>query len=115
MGAPSYPVLSAVNLPFGSRVLTIDAIEYIAEQFQYEQPSVTAERSTQVSAPGGFALNAAARVGSAQLQLALTTTAVPLVGHTFEADTFTFVITNVGKSQTQNGFTVLPIQFRQNI
>lgn len=115
MPAPTYPVLSAVNLPFGSRVLSIDAVNYIAENFRYSQPSVTAERMTEVGAPNGFALNKAARTGTTQLQKALTTTAIPQVGHEFSADSITWVITDVGQEESQNGFTVIPVSFREKI
>lgn len=115
MPSPTYPVLSAANLPFGARVLTINALTYIAEDFSYEQTSVTAERQTELGAPNGIALNKGARTGSAKCQLALSTTALPEVGHTFVADTFTFLVLTVGKQESHNGFTVVPITFREQI
>lgn len=115
MAAPTYPVLSSANLPFGSEVLTIDSVTYIAENFNVTQSSVTAERQDEEGAPNGFALNVGPRSGTAQLQLATTSTAIPVVGHTFTRNTIVYVITEVGEQQSQSGFKVLPISFREQI
>ncbi len=115
MPAPAYPVKSAATLPFGSEVLSIDGVNYIAEQFRVNQPSVTAERQNEVGAANGFALNKAPKVGSAQLQLATATTAIPQVGHTFERGGVTFILTEVGEEQSQSGFRFVPVSFRENV
>lgn len=113
MPAPTYPVKTGATLPFGSEVLSIDSVNYIAENFRVSQPSVSAERQTEVSAPNGYALNLAAKTGSATLQLATTSTAIPVVGHTFTRNSVVFILTEVGEEQTQNGIKTLPISFRE--
>lgn len=115
MADPTYPVLSSANLPYGSEVLTIDSITYIAENFTVTQASVTAERMDEDGAPNGFALNVGPKSGSATLQLATTSTAIPQVGHTFTRGSDTFILTEVGEAQSQNGFKTCPISFRENI
>lgn len=115
MAAPVYPVKTSATLPFGCEVLTIDAVNYIAENFRLSRGSVTAERQTELSAPNGFALNLAAATGTAQLQLPTSATAIPQVGHTFERGGVTYVITEVSEEKSQNGMTVLPITFREFI
>lgn len=115
MSAPSYPVKTASTLPFGSEVLTIDTVTYIAENFRVSQGSVTAERMDEVGGPNGFALNKAARTGSATLQKATATTAIPSVGHTFTRDSVTYVLTEVGEEQANNGIHTIPVSFRENV
>lgn len=115
MADPTYPVKSASTLPFGSEVLSIDSVEYIAENLRLSQPSVTAERQDQVGGPNGFALNKAAKTGTATLQLATASTAIPQVGHQFTRATIDYVLTDVGEEQSQNGFKTVPISFRELI
>lgn len=115
MPAPTYPVKTAATLPYGSEVLSIDSVNYIAEQLRVSQGSVSAERMDENGGPNGFALNKAARTGTATLQLATATTAIPLVGHQFTRDSVTYVLTEVGEEQAQQGITTVPISFRELI
>lgn len=112
MPAPTFPV-KTTGLPFGSEILAIDGVNYIAENVRISQGSVTAERQDENGGPNGFALNKAAKTGSATLQLATAATAIPSVGHTFERGGVTFVLTEVGEEKAQNGITTVPISFRE--
>jgi hypothetical protein len=113
MPAPTYPVKTASTLPFGSEVLSIDSVSYIAENFRVSQSSVTAERMGVDGAPNGFALNKGPKTGSTTLQLATATTAIPMVGHQFTRDSVVFVLTEVGEEQSQNGIRTVPASFRE--
>jgi hypothetical protein len=117
MPAPTYPVKSASTLPFGSEVWTIDSVNYIAETIRVTQGSVLAERQDELGGPNGFALNKAAKTGTATLQLATATTAIPVVGHTFTraADSTDYVLTEVGEERSQNGIPTLPVSFREDV
>jgi hypothetical protein len=114
MPAPTYPVKTSVGLPFGSEILSIDSVNYIAENLRVTQPSITAERQDENGGPNGFALNKAARTGTATLQLANANTAIPVVGHNFTRETIVYLLTEVGTDQSQNGMKTVPVSFRES-
>lgn len=115
MPAPTYPVKTASTLPYGSEVLSIDSVSYIAENLRVTQGSVSAERMDENGGPNGYAMNKAPRTGTATLQKATSTTAIPQVGHEFTRSTIDYIITDVGEEQSNNGIVTIPISFRQKI
>ena len=109
------PYLTAATLPYGSRVLTINAVAYIANNYKVDRSGSLIERQTELGAPNGAVLVAEAATGSAQLQLATTSTALPAIGDEFTADTVTYFLTQVGASEEARGFKTVDISFRQKI
>lgn len=109
------PYKTATTLPFGSRILTIDAVTYIAENFETSAGGQLIERTTELGAPNGAILIEQAKTGSATLQFATTTTAIPERGDEFTADTITYFLTEVSAPETANGFKTCRISFREKV
>jgi len=103
------------TLPFGSRVLTIATVTYIAQNFRTRAGSAVVERQDEEGEPNGAVGVPEARDGSATLQLATATTAIPALFAEFTEDTFTYFITEVGTPEEQRGFKTVEISFRQKI
>lgn len=113
------PYLTTANLPYGSRVLTINSIGYIANNFSTSQGLNVIERMDQNGAPNGAVGIQTARTGSAQLQMALSTTTFPTAGLSFtvsiDAATVTFFLTSVGRPEEAQSFKVADISFRESV
>lgn len=109
------PYLTTATLPYGSRVLTIDSVAYIANNFSVSQSLNVIERTTELGAPNGAVGIRTARTGSAQLQLATVSTAIPEAGDELGADSVTYFITEVSKPEEAQGFKVVDISFRESV
>lgn len=111
----SLPYKTGSTLPYGSRVLTIGAVTFIANNFRTQAPSQLIERKTELGAPNGAVLIEQARTGTAELQLASSSTAAPARGDEFTEDTITWFITEVGKPESVDTFKVVDISFREKV
>jgi hypothetical protein len=109
------PYLTTIALPYGSRVVTISSVGYIANNFSVAQSLNVIERQDSLGAPNGAVGIQQARTGSAQLQLATTSTTAPSAGEAFAADSVSYFLTEVSKPEEQQGFKVLDISFREVI
>lgn len=78
-----------------SVVLTIDEVTYIAEDVSINDPTNRIERNDEANNFDGLILTQGAVTGSATLQLATATTALPAKGETFTAD-----LLRAGSTQT---------------
>jgi len=107
------PYLTSTALPYGSRVVTIGAVGYIANNFSVSQSLNVIERQDSLGAPNGAVGIQQARTGSAQLQLASSSTTVPDVGTNFSADSVSYFTTEVSKPEEQQGFKVIDVSFRE--
>ena len=103
---------------FGSRVLTINSITYIAESFEVSEPTFKVERRSELGAPNGKYIGEDFVTGSATLQLAASTTAIPALGLTFatkprdaDAATTTFILTEIGIPEAQGDISKVPVKF----
>lgn len=102
-------------LPYGSRILTINAITYIAENVEITRPTQNIQRRDELNEPSGAVYVDDFATGNATLQLAAATTAVPTIGQTFTA-TFgsgseTFVLTEVGQPESQGEAKKVSVNF----
>lgn len=115
----SLPYTTSAGLPYGSRVLTISAVAYIANNFRVSQAGKLLERTTELGAPNGVVLIDTAYTGTAELQLASTATAFPNVSMTFSAfvpqenANLNFFITEVGAPETSDQWKNIDITFRE--
>lgn len=109
------PYLTTATLPYGSRVVTIDSVAYIANNFSVSQSLNVIERTTELGAPNGAVGIQTARTGSAQLQLASTSTSAPEAGDVLTVDTVGYFITEVSKPEEAQGFKVVDISFRESV
>ena len=109
------PYLTSTALPYGSRVVTIGGVGYVANNFSVAQSLNVIERQDSLGAPNGAVGIQQARTGSAQLQLATSSTTVPAAGDTFLADSVTYFLTEISKPEEQQGFKVLDVSFRESV
>jgi hypothetical protein len=111
----SIPYTTTASLPYGSRVVTIGAVGYIANNFSTSQSLNVIERTDSLGAPNGAVGIQQARTGSAQLQLATSTTTAPAAGDEFAANSVTFFLTEVSRAEEAQGFKVVDISFRESV
>ena len=109
------PYLTTATLPYGSRTILIDSTTYIANNFSTSQSLNVIERTDSLGAPNGAVGIQTARTGSAQLQLASTSTSAPDAGDQFFADSVTYFVTEVSKPEEAQGFKVVDISFRESV
>lgn len=112
------------TLAYGSRVLSItnpsaSAVNYIADDINITRPSKIAEANNQLGEPRGQVGVATFVTGSATLQLATSSTAMPKLGATFTEDfgegDETFFLSEVGRAEVADGLTKVPVSFRKKI
>jgi len=109
------PYTTTASLPYGSRVVTVDSVGYIANNFSTSQSLNVIERTDSLGAPNGAVGIQQARTGSAQLQLATSSSTIPDVGDTFLADSVTYFLTEVSRAEEAQGFKVVDISFRESV
>lgn len=100
---------------FGSIVVTITAVAYVAENFEISAPSTVVEVTDEVSLPSGQKIIPGFVTGSATLQLATGTTALPAIGAEFTVDTIDYIVSEVGESRSQGEISKVNISFRKKI
>lgn len=71
------------TVPYGSVVLTINAVTYVAESFNVTRPTTKIERLNELNEPNGKVTIANFVTGTAVLQLATTSTVIPAAGQEF--------------------------------
>lgn len=111
------------NAPFGSQVVTISTVNYVAEKIGYNEPATVVERRDESGAPAAQVVVNGFGSGSAELQFATTATVIPTVGSTFTltrqgattgvAPTMGAVITGVSETYGQLEIKKCSINFRR--
>lgn len=113
------PYLTTASLPYGTRVVTIAAVGYIANSFSTSSSLNVIERQDTLGAPNGAIGIRQAITGSTSLQLALSSTVIPDPGDEFSAtidgSAITFFITERSLPEEQAGFKTVDISFRESI
>lgn len=117
------PIKSDGTTPSGSRVLTIPTTtgaDYIADNFDVNQPTKFLGNTDQDDEPNGGVLLEDFVTGSATLQLSASTTPLPANGDEFEekidpndAAPTTFYITEVGKPEGKGDLKKVRVNFRK--
>jgi len=111
------PLVNDGTVQYGSRVLTINSVTYVAEQIEVRRPTFVIERRNQLNQPSGQVIDDDFVTGTATLQLATGSTAIPTNGQsfteTFGAASETFLISEVGQPEEQGGEKKVTISFRK--
>lgn len=104
-------------IPYGSIVLTINSITYVADSFSISRPSKTIERTNETDLPSGQVSYDGFVTGSATLQLASGSTAIPAMYDTFTTSVSgtseTFYIDSVTQPLEKAGERKVNINFRK--
>lgn len=112
------PTYNDFNVPFGSQIVTIGGVGFVAENISLEQPTQIIERRDQTGNPSGQVIVEQFDNGTAVLQLATTATVPPTIGASF---TFAFangtqvpcVVSQVGSPFAQLEAVKVNISFRK--
>lgn len=111
--------LDPTTIPFGSQVLTIGGVTFVAENIGFQQPSTSVERRDEDGDPSGQVIVAGFDNGTATLQLATTATTPVTIGATFTLSragglaTIGCVVSEVGDVLSQLDIKKLNISFRR--
>ncbi|MEM6884780.1 MAG: hypothetical protein AAF571_07080 [Verrucomicrobiota bacterium] len=113
------PLQNDGSIPYGSRVITINLVTYVADNIEVQRPTKEILRTDEVDEPSGAVTYADFVTGSATLQMATSSTAMPPLGQTF-TETFdttvgseTFIIKNVSQPFEKGGERKVSIEFRK--
>jgi hypothetical protein len=101
------------TIPYGSEVLTINSVTYIAENVSFDNPSTVVQRRNEANEPTGSYGVQDFVTGSATLQKAATGTAVPTPGLTFTRDSVVYILTKVGEVLAQGDAMKFNIEFQR--
>ncbi len=105
------------NIPFGSQVVTINAVEYVAEEIDFEEKSTAIYRRNEINVPNGGVYISDLIKGKMTLQLASVDTVIPenqsIVTMTFRGTPTQFVITNVSQPQKQDQIHKLKMEITE--
>jgi len=119
MGNMAIPYLTTATLPYGSRALALGGVTYIANSFSTSSSLQVIDRQDELGAPNGAVGIRQPITGSASLQLATSSTAIPDPGDSFaitvDAVSLTFFITERSMPESQNGFKMVDISFRESV
>lgn len=104
------------TIPYGSEVLTINSVTYVAENITFDNPTQTIQRRNETNEPAGSVGVQDFVTGSATLQKAATATAIPTPGLTFSTSSFsgaavTFILTKVSPVFAQGDAMKFNIEF----
>lgn len=108
------------GLVFGSQTVTIESVTYVAENISIDEPSSIIEQKNQHGVPSGQVIVAGFITGSATLQLASGSTALPALGDDFAivpvgGGSVTFLVSQVGQAFSSDAETKVNISFRKRI
>lgn len=113
------PYLTTATLPYGTRVVTINAVGYIANSWTTTQSLNVIDRQDTLGAPNGAIGIRTPITGSTTLQLATTSTTYPSAGDEFSSTdagtAITFFITDRTAPEEQQGFKTVDISFRESV
>jgi len=107
------------TVQYGSRVLTINGVDYVADNCEVTRPSKTIERTNEIGEPSGQVSYEGFVTGSATLQLATGSTAIPVQGLEFSTTWVasigpeTFYIDSVTQPESKDAEKKVNVTFRK--
>jgi hypothetical protein len=107
------------TVQYGSRVLTVDTIAYVADNCSVTRPGKTIERTNELDEPTGQVSYAGFVTGSATLQLATGSTVIPELGDEFSTTWVTslgaetFYLDSITQAETNSAEKKINVTFRK--
>lgn len=107
------------SIQYGSDVLVLNGINYIADDIQVQRPSKEINSTNQIDEPRGSVNYEDFHRGTATLQLADASTAPPAKGTEFTVTwdanygSETFFIYDYGQPMTKDGERKIPVTFKK--
>jgi hypothetical protein len=108
------------NVPYGSAVITIGGVGFVAESITITEPSTTIEVRNQIGEPSGQVTIPGFITGSTPLQFPTTAQVAPTIGATFlyaanGATSTTYYVSEVGQPVTQMDIKKAQLSFRKRL
>jgi hypothetical protein len=118
--AETLPYVSSPDaLPYGSRIVTINGVAYIANNFRVQRPTTRLRRKTHLGAPNGLRLLKEAKTATADLQLETSATALPARGNEFAGEAkdevAAWVVGDVGDEEVNDGLKTVSVTCEEKI
>lgn len=114
------PTYNDGSVPYGSQVVSIGGVSFVAESISITEPSTVVERRDELGNPSGQVIIGQFINGSCVLQLATTATQLPTFGTTFSltrpgtpAVTIGVIISEVGEVLNQSEAYKVNVSFRK--
>lgn len=107
------PYSSSANQPFGSRTITVGGVSYRTQNWN---PTIATRRIRRNNTDGDqaeFQIRREPADNSVTLQLATSTTSVPVGGVTFAVDAVDYVVTDVQRNQPEGDYWTVEMQFTE--
>ncbi len=105
------------DIPFGSQVVTIGAVEYVAEEIEFEEKTTSIIRRNEINVPNGAIHINDLTKGKMTLQLESVDTAIPennsQCSMDFRGVAKDFIITNVSQPQKQDEIHKLKVEITE--
>lgn len=105
--------------PFGSQIVTINGVDYVAEEINFEEPTTEKDRHDQVGNVTGSIYQAQKINGTMKLQLATNNTPIPnrfdVTNLIYRNAPKAFIISNVGQPQKFDDFRYINVQIREKL
>jgi hypothetical protein len=109
------------SFAYGSRVLTIDSVAYVAENCVVNRGSKTIEQTNEIDEPTRQVSYRTFVVGSATLQLASTATVIPEQGDEFSTTwvtaigSETFYLTDIDQPESKGDAKFVNVSWRKKL
>jgi len=103
------------DVSYGSRDLTINGVVYATDDFNLTPDKTEILRTSRLERPTGKVVIKGLVRGTATLQLATSSTAIPQIGHTFTVTEGDFVVDVVSRAETKGGETKVSIEFSEKL
>lgn len=112
---PVNTIYNDSDVVYGARDLTINGVVYATDDFSLDHEVTEIVRTKKNERPSGQVAIKGRITGSATLQLATSSTALPEMGMTFTVTEGTFIVRKVGRTETKGGETKVPIEFVEKL
>ena len=109
------------TLVFGSQIVTMSSVAYVADEITYSKDTKPLTNLNQVGVPTKEVLIEQIGTGSMTLQLAASTTVAPAIGSTFSltpvggGTALSLKVSKVGQIFKNDGETKLQVEFRDKL
>lgn len=114
------PTVNDLNVPYGSVVVTVNAVGFVAENVTITEPSTVIEVRDHLGVPSDQVIIPGFITGTATLQFPDTSTVAPTIGATFlytanGSTAITYYVSEVGQPITQMDIKKVNVGFRKKL
>lgn len=107
------------NFPYGSQVVTLDGVDYVAEQIEFNEETNETDRHDEKGNVNGCLYQSRKITGSMTLQLATVTTPIPdrfkVVNMIFRGAPKPFIIKKVSQPQKFDDIRKIQVEIAEKI